>query len=327
MARAAMGTARRAVSATVVGAVSTLALAIVVTSGSEASAQRSDNRAKPVMFIHGINRNNPASSDCEHDFSAMRTAFRGWGHTAELATVGYYHHDRGCDFSIALHGSHSTHYGGSAEHTNDGGHSADTDIRHLGYHLAWTLWNRHSRHGRSVDVVAHSMGGLITRYALAQTERGHPDFPPYLRVEDAVTLGTPHGGARWYSIGCAYDQCDQMRAGSSLLRWLESNAWEPDGLGGTDWSTMGSDDDSAVAADRAAGTANDRDPSHLYMGSCHKTWYRTDSNIEHSDYLYDTSPAFTAVAWAYHRCSGGWTLYQLPWPVRRADFAVTYGTE
>lgn len=322
-----MRAARRAASVTVIGAMSALAVAIVLSSASEASAQRSDDRAKPVLFVHGINRNDRASSDCEHDFSAMRTAFKDFGHTGELTTVGYYRHDRRCDFSIADHGSHSRHHGGSGEHNNDGGHSADTDIRHLGYHLAWALYDRYSRHGKAVDVVGHSMGGLITRYALAQTELRHPEFPPFVRVEDAVTLGTPHGGARWYGLACRYDQCGQMRAGSSFLRWLESDAWEPDGSGGTDWSTMGSDDDSAVAADRAVGTADDRDPSHMYMGSCHKTWYRTDSNIEHSDFLYDTSPAFTAVAWTYHRCSGGWTLYSLPWPVRRADFAVTYGTE
>jgi hypothetical protein len=57
-----------------------------------------------------------------------------------------------------------------------------------------------------------------------------------------------------------------MRAGSDFLVWLENNAWNPPGAGGTDWSTFGSDDDNAVAADRAAATARDRDPVSDYMG-------------------------------------------------------------
>jgi hypothetical protein len=118
-----------------------------------------------------------------------------------------------------------------------------------------------------------------------------------------------------------------MSPGSDFLVWLENNAWEPDGLGGTQWSTQGSDDDNLVAADRAVGTDQDRDPVNKYFGSCHKTWYTTVNDIEHTDFLHDTQGAFTAQAYARH-CPTGWVFYSgLPWPVRRADYAVTFGDQ
>ena len=255
----------------------------------------------------------------------MKRKFRDWGHTGPLVTVAYYHGDTHCDHWIGHHGSHSTHYGGPGAH--DGReHTRSTSIRHLGYHLAWFIWDHYTREGRPIDVVAHSMGGLIIRYALAQTERGHPKFPPYLEVEDVATLGTPHGGARWYAWFCQWRECDEMQMGSDFLNWLEQNGWEPDGWGGSDWSTFGSDDDNYVAADRAAGTSRDGDPVNDYIGSCHKVWYLSSDNIEHSDFLYDASKRKSADAYVYDCQRGTWVATsRAHWPVRRADLAVTFG--
>lgn len=143
-------------------------------------------------------------------------------------------------------------------------------------------------------------------------------------------MGTPHGGARWHANGCWERQCREMAAGSSLLTDMESSwsGWEPDSLVATDWSTYGSDDDSWVAADRAAGTARDRSPAHDYIGSCHKTWYLTSNNIEHGDFLTDSTSNLTADVYRYN-CNGtGWRRdYTSRWPVRRAARALTWGTE
>ncbi|MEY2516944.1 MAG: hypothetical protein QOJ89_4302 [bacterium] len=73
------------------------------------------------------------------------------------------------------------------------------------------------------------MGGLIIRYALAAVALHHPDFPPLLRVDDVVTLGTPHGGARgpWSSFEGA-----EMRPGSDFLKSLQ-RVPRPEGVGGS----------------------------------------------------------------------------------------------
>lgn len=48
-----------------------------------------------------------------------------------------------------------------------------------------------------VSVVAHSMGGLVTRDALTRDELlARPD-PPRPRVDRLITLGTPHAGSPW----------------------------------------------------------------------------------------------------------------------------------
>jgi triacylglycerol esterase/lipase EstA (alpha/beta hydrolase family) len=302
-------------------ALSTVWLASAVLAVFAAAADaRTDDREKPVIFVHGFS--DQSAVDCRDNFRRMKRKFRRWGHSGPLVTVAYYGGDRSCDHWLNHHGSHSKHY---ASGHQGKGHTRSTSIRHLGYHLAWFVWNHYTRHGRAVDVVAHSMGGLIVRYALTQTEGGHAKFPPRLAIEDVVTMGTPHGGIRWYGGACPYVQCDEMSMGSDFLNWLEDNGYEPDGFGGTDWSTFGSDDDNYVAADRAVGSSQDRD-QHDYIASCHKVWYVTSNDIEHSDFLHDASKRRSADAYVYDCTRGTWVATSAAhWPVRRADLAVTFG--
>ncbi len=293
------------------------------------SAQaRTDNRAKDVWFVHGLDWVGESGVDCAATFAEMKRRFREWGFTGAWGTTGYYHGDTNCS-RLDGHGYHTVHWGDLRDHKN-GSHTSWTSIRHLAYHFAWQLWNNAGRYNETVDIVTHSMGGLIARYALTLTEEGHPEFPPYLFVEDVVTLGTPHGGARWAAWGCVVTQCEEMRAGSRLLQDLENGfGWHPDTWVATDWSTYGSDDDDAVAADRAAATADDRSPIHDYMGSCHKTWYMESSNIEHDEFRTASSSADSADVYRYD-CNngGGWAKdYYSQWPVRRAARALTWGTE
>jgi triacylglycerol lipase len=70
--------------------------------------------------------------------------------------------------------------------------------------------------GEKIDLVAFSMGGLVTRYYLQRL--GGLD-----RVQRYVTISAPHGGTLLaYLIPNA--GCRQMRFGSAFLRDLESDA-------------------------------------------------------------------------------------------------------
>jgi triacylglycerol esterase/lipase EstA (alpha/beta hydrolase family) len=178
---------------------------------------------KPIVYVHGFESDGGAN--CQQ-FNPMKTFFENHAprFTSTHHTVAYYDRDTNCGYDLSAHGSHSTHF---ASGHRGGAHTTDTNIRHLGYHLAWFIWNRFSRDGKHVDVVAHSMGGLIARYAVAQAAHDHPDFPPNLLVDDIVTLGTPHNGPRALSsFGCAVIvfsplQCDQMNGGSDFQSWLD----------------------------------------------------------------------------------------------------------
>ncbi|MFF8830524.1 esterase/lipase family protein [Streptomyces sp. NPDC015131] len=64
-----------------------------------------------------------------------------------------------------------------------------------------------------VDVVAHSLGGLIARYYVQRLGGDR-------RVRTLVTLGTPHGGTTVAPLAAAHPLVRQMRPGSSVLREL-----------------------------------------------------------------------------------------------------------
>lgn len=70
--------------------------------------------------------------------------------------------------------------------------------------------------GKKIDLVAFSMGGLVTRYYLQR-------LGGLERVQRYITLSTPHRGTLVaYLVPNA--GCRQMRPGSAFLRDLESDA-------------------------------------------------------------------------------------------------------
>ena len=263
---------------------------------------------KPIIYIHGFKHNSAAN--CQ-DFNPMKTFFENHSpkFTSTHHTVAYYDGDTNCGNNLSAHGDHSNHY--PSGHRN-GAHTPDTNIRHLGYHLAWFIWNKFSRDGRHVDIVAHSMGGLITRYAMAQTAHDTAGVPPNLLVDDIVTLGTPHNGPRFFSsFGCAVLggsplQCDQMDGGSAFQQWLDDHAAQPNPIPRTDWTTVGSDNDGHVASDSATG-----------MGAgTTKVIYTPSSDIGHGGFLTKTRAVNDADV-VYKQPGGSWVLWNDAWwPVR-----------
>lgn len=283
-----------------------LGVAALVAAGLPAGA-RTDDRAKPIVYVHGFDATFSPGYDCHAYWDAMADALEGWGHGGGRVTVAYYYLDYNCTYDLAHHGSHSRHY---ASGHAFGSHTRNTSIRHLGYHLAWMIYDHFTQTGEATDVVGHSMGGLIARYAVARWAAGDSDFPPSVAVEDAVTLGTPHAGTGW-AYGCAYTQCFEMRPGSSLLTWLANNGSNPQGSGGTDWTVVGSEDDGIVG-----------DGSAVSMGVPHKVIYRWYEGIDHVDYIYDTADRSDRDVWYMENNDGVWRAdYSHPRVVRRTDFA------
>ena len=155
------------------------------------------------------------------------------GPTAFLAAVLRRHHwtgpVRGVDYYCADSGRGAADIRGSARPT------ADTSITDIAGLLAWYVYRTYSTRGVAVDLVGHSMGGLIIRDALAYT--GRRGFPPYLLVRDVVTVSAPYTGipAR---PSCPL-QCRQMSYGSAYLTELSPAARPPQGRGGTTWTEIG----------------------------------------------------------------------------------------
>ncbi|MEV0006536.1 alpha/beta fold hydrolase [Streptomyces sp. NPDC047973] len=70
---------------------------------------------------------------------------------------------------------------------------------------------------REVDIVGHSLGGLIARYYVQRLGGDR-------RVRTLVTLGTPHGGTAAAPLAGAHPIVRQMRGGSDLIRELRRPA-------------------------------------------------------------------------------------------------------
>lgn len=293
-----------------------LAAAAAVLLVAPAAPARTNDRAKPIVFVHGLDAFGCAGNDGNGTWNDMINTLTAWGWTGAKVKLGYYECDTGQNDMVDHHGSHATHFGGSGEHVSGGAkHGSNTQIDHLGYHWAWYVYDHYSAGGVCIDAVGHSMGGLIIRYGMARTAQRHTDFPPSLCVEDILTIGTPHSGTGWAS-GCWWsDQCNQMVPGSGFLNWLASNAQNPQGSGGTDWTNMGSDSDGVVSASSSYG-----------MSAAHRVVYLSSMGIGHSDYMHKTSDSRTADV-DYWDTPGPWYRWlDAPYCVRWGDFALLYGT-
>ncbi|HCT80472.1 MAG TPA: hypothetical protein DGT23_28695 [Micromonosporaceae bacterium] len=217
----------------------------------------------------------------------MLDALRDTGWINTFVVANYYADDNNCssdgrtpmvNVDIGDYGSHDVHY--SSGHVSENGvivgHSTDARIRHLAYHWAWMVYERYTKDLHPIKAVGHSMGGLIIRYAIHKVQAGDPAFPPRLVVEDVVTLGTPHIGTDWANA-CAitHEQCRDLRPDSDFLNYLDDNAQNPQGDGGTEWTAIGSEDDETVPGDSAT-----------HMTAIEELRYDTDPAIGHGDYMH-----------------------------------------
>jgi pimeloyl-ACP methyl ester carboxylesterase len=99
------------------------------------------------------------------------------------------------------------------EYANDGpiAHSADE--------LACALKHLYAAGVRRVDLVCHSMGGLVARDTLTRRDyynadaRSHPDLPEVSRL---ILIGTPNDGSSWARLRYATE------ARERLVRWWNS---------------------------------------------------------------------------------------------------------
>src|SRR4051794_5533748 len=247
------------------------AISLQFAAPASAAPARNASQSEPVYFVHGFDLSQTPGQNCSGYWGAAMNKFRSLGWTGNLHSVAYYAGDTNCNIRIASGSAH-------------------TSITEYGRLLAWEIYNRYSKNGRSVDVVAHSMGGLVIRAAITGTARRLSNWPPYIYVEDAVTIATPHNGTG-IANACFYQECVEMRRGSTFLNWLADNA---QASGGTDWTMMGTEDDDVVPVASATTESG---------GAGHYVWYYAGQPLEHSQQTNNVSGTYRNRFWNYYDSS------------------------
>lgn len=245
-----------------------LVVLLVAVGGVACQPGRTPAKDRVVLLVHGYSALGQGTN-CASSFGTLSSSLRRDGFTGPIETIGFYDSDTNCSVDLR---------------DWDGGITNSSSWKTLSAAFSRYVHETYTRHGIPVDVVGHSMGGLIARGAVLGSRTGQPGFSAPLLVEDAVTLGTPHRGAAWYAHLCFWGQCSQLKPGAGDLDWLAQDG-DPQGAQGTEWTVLAStaDDVTPVASGLAMTLPDERKV--------------TSGTLEHSDYQQDaTSVTRTGLA-------------------------------
>ena len=224
---------------------------------------------RPLILVHGHEADSGVS--CNGTWKDLMAHFRIYGYKGPFYPIEYYKNDTACN----------TYYG-PGKSLRISSATSDTPIQQIAKDLAWHVYYINVATGQGVNVVAHSMGGLVVRYMIDQVQRHKAGWPPNITVPSVVTLGTPHNGIEMgpFNLGCRLsgdsDECRQMDKSSSFIEYLRDHARNPQSAFGTWWSLGGSHADNTV--DEGSATE---------MSVKYKIHWASDTNIEHSDYMHE----------------------------------------
>lgn len=168
--------------------------------------------------------------DCSDYWQRQKDEIEKTGRKAII--LGFYTGNTNCDDSVPQSNSINNY----------------TPIKFIAEQLRdWILAN-YEEH-ISIDIVAHSMGGIVVRKMLN-------DFEHQLRISDVVTLGTPHNGvkAAYFNGSCLLiHQCAQQSAGSEFMNGLDAN---PQSKNPTQWTLIAASGDQVVGKGTAIEMSN-----------------------------------------------------------------------
>ncbi|SFS90910.1 esterase/lipase family protein [Saccharopolyspora flava] len=217
----------------------------------------------PVYFVHGWG----GPKDCDETWGNAVDHFvdeQGM-QPSKLYLLRYYDGDyesKNCRDGV--------HYPDISDDGNNDG-TRNTRIKHVAAAFAHQLA---SHDGEKIDIVAHSMGGLVTRVALLGTAQGWDGFPKNsdgspadLHVDDVITLGTPHQGVI-PKEGRDDTQWKSMLPDSEFMRVLHlpENRLSQPWARSVDWSFAGSNEDQTVKGESAIDIDYRANHKYLYLG-------------------------------------------------------------
>lgn len=263
-----------------------------------AGAAPAPDRRHDVLFVHGYQQFN--NKDC-NEWNNMKSYFRskGWKNS-RLHTWGYYVDNKNCDTNVRF--------------------TRNDSIVKISKALAKHIYTEYTAKGKSVSIVAHSMGGLVVRRAIMGPNDSTVGYKgKKLNVRDVVTLSSPHNGSYWDCVEnpiCS-TQRNQMNPGSAFQRWMWKmhKQGRDQGRYGTQYTAVGSDYDGVVS-----------NASALSIGAEIKVSYYRSNRLTHGDmwaigkgrtYKYDYNKQYgDSLSWH--------TVKQGAGPIRMAYLGARY---
>lgn len=204
----------------------------------------------PVILIHGVgDASDHLKGGCDSSTTWGPTETflknRGWSYVYSL---GFYSADYNCGDSIYTYEQSHHHCTNYYDSGSDDGTWNDDD-RHVACELAWYVWDSFTAKGIPVNFVAHSLGGVIIKYALFRSSTNPNDhngnFPRYLSVHQVVTLASPLNGSTTFGSIPTCGECWQVKeleqgvVGGIWGELTSSDAQGTQGAGGTNWTSEG----------------------------------------------------------------------------------------
>jgi hypothetical protein len=166
-------------------------------------------KGEDVLLIHGVDGSysgadgNDPNGNCQVNFGATANLLSDGNHqwVGNLVVLQYYNHDH-CtvdttktpnmtyvDLPYFQDTSHCTGYYDGDNGTNN------EDDRHVACVMAWWIWDNYSHNNWKVNVVAHSLGGVLIKEALYQIYVNHDShFPSSLTLDHIATYDSPLAG-------------------------------------------------------------------------------------------------------------------------------------
>jgi Ca2+-binding RTX toxin-like protein len=249
------------------------------------------NQNPPVILIHGFYPYGEVISgghDCFSHWDVTKRELRARGYLGPIRTMGYYNKNGVKDVNCDL--------------VTTEGADNNTPIETIAQRVANRIYDEYGN--QPVNLVGHSMGGMIARRIMLERLRGNINYKG-INIANLVTVQSPLQGST-YTIDhpilgsiCRSTQCEQLLPTSAFVQWFADN--DSLGTGTTDVTEIGSATDEAVTL---AQSMNAFTAQHKMMYGSPPAYPHKGSYLDPSR-TYDLSVGFSDVSGGAQFWTGG----------------------
>src|SRR5215468_7883523 len=160
----------------------------------------------------------PNQVDCSGYWEDLPSLMRQQGYTGQFIYVAWYQNASNCD--VNLH--------------NWGTYDETLSWVDVGAALSQYIYKNFTSKGIPVDIVAHSMGGMVTRSAIYGASDKAPPycylticdaFSPPIDVGTAITAGSPHAGSNTLIVSTCGNLASNQQICKETLPDSKSEIW------------------------------------------------------------------------------------------------------